>query len=308
VVRAVVRPASDAAPLRALGVETFPGDVTDRVSLREGMSGSDWVVHLAAELDLGAPRARMEAVNVLGSENVASLAWKLGVGRLLGASSIAAWGGSPDDGTPATEETPRRAQLPTLYGETKLAGERAARAWAEKGLRLNVVYPSLVYGPPGKRGGANGLLRGLARGRYPALIGADKRTSWVYLEDVVDGMLRVVERAPAGRDYLLAGDVATVREVAQRVAALAGVKPPRVDVPIWAARAALGVAAPLSRLRGRKLPFPPAQLASMARHWAFDDGRARRELEWAPRGLEVGLPPTVEYLQGGRNGTSRGAG
>lgn len=296
-VRAVVRPTSDAGVLRELGVATFTGDLADRVSLREPMSGADWVLHLAAELDLAAPAARMETANVAGTENVVSLAWKLGVGRVLAVSSIAAWGGSPDDGTPATEETPFRRDFPTLYAATKNAGERAARAWAERGLRLNVVYPSLVYGPPGKRGGANSLLRGLVRGRYPALIGSDRRTSWIFLEDLVEGMVRVIERAPVGRDYLMTGDVASVREVANRVAALSGSRPPRLEIPIPVARLALRAAEPLYRLRGRNPPIPAAQVNSLARHWAFDDRRARTELDWHPRDLAAGLPPTIEYLR-----------
>jgi nucleoside-diphosphate-sugar epimerase len=35
---------------------------------------------------------------------------------------------------------------------------------------------------------------------------------------------------------------------------------------------------------------------SIERHWRFDDSRARRELGWRARGLETGLPPTVEFL------------
>src|SRR4029078_10545469 len=72
-VRALVRPTSRIEPLRALGVATFVGDIADRVSMREGMSGADWVVHAAAELDPSASDERMTATNVTGSENVASL-------------------------------------------------------------------------------------------------------------------------------------------------------------------------------------------------------------------------------------------
>jgi len=82
-VRALVRPASRTAPLLEAGVALFPGDVTDRASMREGMSGADWVIHAAADLDLDGPPGRMAAVNVGGSENVASLAHKLGVPRFL---------------------------------------------------------------------------------------------------------------------------------------------------------------------------------------------------------------------------------
>ena len=102
--------------------------------MREGMSGADWVVHAAADLDLRGPAGRMAAVNVGGSENAASLAFKLGVPRFLSVSSVAYFGGSPDDGSPGNEDTPVHSTFPTPYSETKHRGERAIRAWAERGL------------------------------------------------------------------------------------------------------------------------------------------------------------------------------
>jgi nucleoside-diphosphate-sugar epimerase len=298
-VRALVRPTSNAEPLLALGVGTFPGDVTDRASMREGMSGADWVIHAAAELDLRTPDERMQRVNVQGSDNAASLAYKLGVGRFLSVSSMAYFGGSPADGRPADETATPITPFPSVYSATKHAGEQAVRAWARQGLRVNTVYPGLVYGPPGKREGANSILRQLLKRRLPALVGADRKTSWVFLDDVVDAILRVMARAEPGRDYLLAGEVTTLRDLAQRVCALGGVPPPRFDLPLGVARAGIAVAAPLFRLVGRRPPFAPEQLRSLARHWAFDDGRARRELGWTPRGLDEGLPPTVEFLLAG---------
>ncbi|HUO86824.1 MAG TPA: NAD-dependent epimerase/dehydratase family protein [Thermoanaerobaculia bacterium] len=298
-VRALVRDSSDprrVAALESAGVGCFVGDLADRASLREGMSGADWVIHAAAELDPAVPAERMRRANVDGSENVASLAAKLGTGRFLAVSSIAAFAGSPDDGSPATEETPRHADPPSLYSATKRAGEEVIRTWVGRGLRLNVVWPSLVYGPPGKKQGTNSLLRRYAKGRVPLMVGADRRSSWIFLEDLLDGMLRVIERAPAGRDYLMTGDVATIEEVVRQVAALAGVRPPRWSLPVPVAKAFLLLATPYYRLRGWRPPASADQLDSLARHWAFDDARARRELDWQPRPLAAGLPPTIEHL------------
>ncbi len=300
-VRALVRRTSGAeavAELGALGAATFAGDILDRASLREGMSGADWVIHAAADLDLDGPAGRMQAANVQGSDNVASLAYKLGVGRFLSISSMAFFGGSGGAGTgaAATETTPPERPFPTAYSATKHAGEMAIREWAKRGLRVNTVYPSLVYGPPGKKEGANSILRALAKGRYPVLVGAARRTSWVFLDDVVDGMARVLTSAPPGRDFLLTGDVASLRQLAEQVAELAGIAPPRFDLPVGVARLAVTLLAPLWRLRGRRPPFSRAQLASLSRDWAFDDRRAREELGWQPRPLAAGLPPTIELL------------
>lgn len=299
--RALVRETSDTSTLDALGAATFVGDVTDRYSMREAMSGSDWVVHLAAELAPTASLERMRSINVDGSRNVASLAFKLGVGALLSVSSVAYFGGSPPDGAPADEQTPPQEPFPSAYSVTKHEGELAVREWTGGGLRTVTVYPSLIYGPPGKKQGANWLLRALLKERFPALVGADKKTSWIFLDDAVDAMVRIMDRlgeeVEPGRDYLLAGDVATVRELAGRVAELGGVRPPRVSLPVGLARVATRLSAPFFRMAGKNPPLPAEQLASLERHWCFDDSRARRELDWRPRTLEEGLPPTVEYIR-----------
>jgi nucleoside-diphosphate-sugar epimerase len=299
-VRALVRatsPGKSLELLREIGVATFVGDLRDRYSMREGMSGADWVIHAAAELDLQAAAEGMAGTNVEGSENVASLASKLGVGRFLSISSMAAWGGSPADGSPADESSPPQLPLPTRYCATKAAGEERVQQWARQGLKVNTVFPSLVYGPPGKKLGSNSLLRALLLGRFPALIAPEKKTSWVFLDDLVDGIVRVMDQAPPGRGYLMAGEAWTVRELAHRVASFAGAKPPQRELSVGTARLLFRLAGPFLKLAGRPLPIPIEQLDSLDRHWHFDDTRARTELGWTPRGLEEGLGITLDYLR-----------
>jgi dihydroflavonol-4-reductase len=296
-VRALVRTTSNTQPLHELGVATFTGDLQDRASMREGMSGADWVIHAAADLDLTGPPERMRQTNVQGSENIASLAYKLGIGRFLSVSSMAYFGGSPEHGTPGNETSRPMEPFPTLYSATKHSGERTIQEWAKRGLRVNTVYPSLVYGPPGKKEGANSILRQLLLGRFPAVVGPDRKTAWIYLDDVVDAMVRILDKAPVGRDYLLTGETTTLRSLVDRVCALGGVKPPKLNLPVGVARVAMTLAGPLYRMRGRRSPVAPDQLNSLSRHWAFDDTRARTELGWTPRGLDEGLPPTVRYIQ-----------
>lgn len=295
-IRALVRATSRVEKLQEIGAATFAGDIADRYSMREAMSGADWVIHAAADLDFGAPEERMRQTNVEGSENVASLAFKLGVPRFLSISSVARFGGSPPDGSLATEDAPVQQPFPSMYSATKHAGDLAVRAWGQRGLRVNTVYPSLVYGPPGKKSGANFFLRQIVKRRIPAVVGADRQASWIHLDDLVDGLIAVIEKAPPGRDYLMAGDVTTVRRLFERVCRLGRVPPPRLSLPVGAARLGLALAAPVYRMRGHRPPVPPEQVESLARHWAFDDTRARTELGWQPRTLDEGLPGTVDYL------------
>lgn len=293
--RCLVRPTSDTAALEELGAACLVGDLGDRYSMREAMSGADWVVHAGAELDLTRPAGEMQAANVTGSENVASLAYKLGVGRFLSVSSIAYFGSSPMDGSPGTEESPVL-PFPTRYSATKHAGQQAILRWAEEGLKVNTVFPSLVYGPPGKKSGANPLVRRVAKGWMPAIVGGDRWTSWVYVDDLADGMVRVMERAEPGRDYLMTGDSATIEQVTRQVCEISGTSMPRLKLSVGVARLLTRLSTPFYRLRGRKPPIDVEQLRSLKRHWHFDDSRARTELDWSPRSIAEGLPPTVEYF------------
>jgi nucleoside-diphosphate-sugar epimerase len=295
---ALVRSKSRTEPLEALGVRCAVGDITDRYSMREGMSGADWVVHAAAELDLDANPQKIRQTNVAGSENVASLAFKLGVGRMMSISSITYFGGSPFDGSPATEDSSPLKPFPTHYSATKYAGEMAIRRWAEQGLKLVTVFPSLVYGPPGKKQGANAGLRSILKGRFPAMVAGNRITSWVYLDDLVEGIVLALQRAEAGDRFLLAGEPAPLKTVAQKVCQLGGVTPPRLNLPLWVGRVAERVARPYYRLKGYRSPLTTEQLKSLTRHWNFDDSHAREVLNWSPRGLDQGLPPTVEHLGG----------
>lgn len=295
-IRALVRAASNVEKLKEIGAATFVGDVTDRYSMREAMSGADWVIHAAADLDFGAPEERMRQINIDGSENAASLAFKLGVPRFLSVSSIAFFGGSPPDGSPATEEAPVQQPFPSLYSVTKHSGQLAIRGWAQRGLRVNTVYPSLVYGPPGKKSGSNFFLRQILKRRIPAVVGGDRKVTWVHLDDLVDGMIALIEKAPPGRDYLMTGDTTTVRGLVDLVSRLGRVPPPRLSLPVGLARFGITLASPIFRMRGHRPPIAPEQLESLARHWAFDDTRARTELGWRPRTLDEGMPGTIEYL------------
>ena len=295
-VRALARPTSNTQLLQELGVATFVGDLRERASMREGMSGADWVVHAAAELDLESGAEQMPAVNVEGSENVSSLAYKLGVGRFLSISSIVAFGGSPADGSPATEESPPLLPWPTRYSATKAAGEARVQHWAKRGLRVNTVFPSLVYGPPGKKRGANTLLRALMLGRFPVLVEPEKKASWIFLDDLVDGLVRVIDRAPPGRNFLMAGEAWTIRHLADEVARRTGGRAPGRSLSATSAKRLFRFGGPLLRLVGKRLPMPIEQLNSLERHWNFDDRRARVELDWHPRGLDEGLETTLVFL------------
>lgn len=283
-VRALVRSASNVEPLKKLGIETLLGDICDRPSVAKAMTGAGWVIHAAGALEL-ADKALVFQTNVVGSHTVAAAAHQLGVAKFLSVSSTGYFGGSPADGSLGTETMEPLRPFPSHYCATKHAGEKAIRKWAERGLWVNTVYPSLVYGE-----GSRLFLAQILANRIPIVVGPRRKMSLVYITDLVDGMVKVLEKAPAGRDYLMSGDVTTMRSLADRVCRLGGVRPPWLPLPTPVAQSLAQLTASLYKLLRRQPPAQVQQFRGLERQWAFDDARARTELGWTARTLDEGLP------------------
>ncbi|MFZ4658639.1 MAG: NAD(P)H-binding protein [Caldilineaceae bacterium] len=73
-VRAVVRNLGKAGKLEKLGVQLFPGDITDKASMRTAMTGVDGLFHVAGWYKIGTPdKAEGQRINVDGTRNVLAL-------------------------------------------------------------------------------------------------------------------------------------------------------------------------------------------------------------------------------------------
>jgi dihydroflavonol-4-reductase len=115
----------------------------------------------------------------------------------------------------------------------------------------------------------------------------------VYVDDVADGILLAHDKGSVGESYVLGGEIATMRDLVEKTAAIAGRKPPKRDLP----SGVIKLAAPAGPLVGKLMGFPPnfRELISASdgvTYWAKDD-KARAELGYSPRDLETGLRQTL---------------
>jgi nucleoside-diphosphate-sugar epimerase len=141
-VTCLVRHGSCTDSLRSLDVRLAYGDVTERDSLLAAVRGHDIVFHLA-----GCLRAfHLEQLYRVNEEGVHNVAWACAQQttppRLVLASSLAAAGPSLDQ-RPQTELDP--AAPVSHYGQSKQAGERAAREFANR-VPITIIRPPFVFG------------------------------------------------------------------------------------------------------------------------------------------------------------------
>jgi dihydroflavonol-4-reductase len=293
--RCLVRPGSKSAKLRQLGAELVEGDVTDANFLAHAMRGADGAVHLAAMYDVGVVDVKeMERANVGGTQAFLSAVESARPACAIYVSTTAALGPVPTG--EGDENSQYAGPFPTVYHRTKTEAHRLAREAQARGLPLMIVCPAFVYGP-GDHGPGGRFIRDVARGRMPGLLARPGWYSYVYVDDVVAGLMAVLDRGTIGATYVLSGEAMSVNDFAARVAALANRRPPPLRMPAGLALAtgiALDGVARITRLRFGISREAVASSAGL--RWLHSHARATRELGWTPRPLAEGLPETVRAL------------
>jgi dihydroflavonol-4-reductase len=188
-VRCLVRKKSNSKLLREAGAELIYGELDQPKLLEEGMYGASAVFHLAG-MTSALRHEDMLRVNRDGSKAVAqACAQQRTPPKLILVSSIAAAGPAPRG--QVRMEADLAAPI-SNYGRSKLAGEQAALAFAEK-VPTTIVRPGIVFGPRNKS-----LLPVFKTIKYLNLHVApglhSPPLSYIHVSDCVELLLRACER------------------------------------------------------------------------------------------------------------------
>ena len=296
-VSALVRAEGPAASaLAQAGITLVRGDLRDRLALAAAGGGADVVYHIAAMYrQAGLPDEVYRAVNATAVADVVEAAARGGARRVVHCSTVGVHGDV--DHPPANEDAPFRPG--DVYQVTKLEGEELAReAGARMGIEVTIARPTGIYGPGDRR--LLKLFRGISRRRWVTLGSGEIYYHLTFIDDLVEGLrLCGTHPAAANRTYILAGgEVTTLNTLVALVAGVAGVPVPARHLPVWpfwiagalceAICAPLGVAPPIFR---RRVDF-------FTKSRAFDIGRARAEIGFAPRvGLHEGIRRTLDWYR-----------
>jgi nucleoside-diphosphate-sugar epimerase len=198
---------------------------------------------------------------------------------------------------PANEDAPFKPG--DVYQVTKLEGEQRARdAGSRLGIEVTVARPTGIYGPGDRR--LLKLFRGVARRRWVTLGPGEIYYHLTFIEDLVDGLrLCGVHPAAANRTYILAGgEVTTLNALVRLVAEGAGVPVPTRHVPVWPFRAAGAICEAVCGPLGIEPPIHRRRVDFFTKSRAFDIGRARTEIGYAPRvGLQEGIRRTLDWYR-----------
>ena len=294
-VRALVRHDSALGdrPLDGLAIERITGGLEDESALQRAVDGASSVIHAAAMVTCGWWHgAAMREVNVEGTRRIARAARRAGV-RLVHVSSVDAIG-LRSDGELADEETPPGLMPECPYVVTKREAEAAVREEVDRGLHAVIVNPVYMLGPWDWRPSSGRMLIEVGNGK--GLFAPPGRNDFVDVRDVVDGILRALERGRAGRRYILGGHGLRYIDAWRVMARVTGRRPPLGIAPRPFVRLAGWCGDLAATVRRREPDINSAAAAMSILDHNFSSQRARDELGYRFRPLEETVSDAWEWF------------
>lgn len=273
------------------GVTRVTCDITDRASVRRALEGRkiDHAVHLAALVGDWGERAVYEQVNVEGTRNVLEEVVAAGAKQVVHISSIAAMGFDP--GMNAGPEVPPVTDTDP-YSATKAKGELVARELGAKGAPVVVIRPGDVIGP-GSEPWVNRPIRMMKARQMMFVSGGQGHLAHVYVDNLIDAVLLALGNEQArGRVYVVtdAEQDTTFRYYFTRLADIADVPAPKIDVPRPVAMLLSGAIEKVAKIAGFTPPLTRTAVRFITKTCSYSNERAEKELGYRPRvSLEEGL-------------------
>ncbi|HSN26109.1 MAG TPA: NAD-dependent epimerase/dehydratase family protein, partial [Kofleriaceae bacterium] len=217
--------------LADLPIEWREAELGDVASLQRAFAGADAVFHCAAAVSvMKTVTPEMTATNVEGTRHVIGACIGAGVRRLVHTSSVVAVGLSTN-GQPCDETASWNFDTEGLldaYAITKHQAEEVVNAARDR-LDCVIVNPTYMIGPRDARPSSGALVIKVVQRKVPGK--TPGYNNFVDVRDVARGMIGAWQKGRRGERYIRAGYDMTYAAFFEKVAALAGVKPPRLMMP-----------------------------------------------------------------------------
>lgn len=191
-------------------------DISDREALPAlfGAEKFDCVVNLAAQAgvrySIENPWAYVDS-NLVGFVNILECCRHFPVGHLVYASSSSVYGGN--EKTPFSEEDKVDSPV-SLYAATKKADELMAACYSKLyGIPATGLRFFTVYGPWGRPDMSPVLFASAIMEGRPIKVfnNGDMMRDFTYIDDIIEGVVRVMDKAPSGSEVYNIGCSRPVR-------------------------------------------------------------------------------------------------
>lgn len=270
-----VRKSADLSLLADLNPEFRYGDILQPDSLPAMVTGVDYIIHNAGLVKAKRPE-RFFDVNEKGTRQLLAAVAERNpaVKRIVLISSMAAAGPSTG-GRPVREDDPPHPM--TVYGESKLAGEKVAQEFADR-LPIVILRPSGVYGPGDRE--IFTIFKTVNNRIRPAFGDQSRKIQLVHVDDVCRAAIKATNAAvPSGAVYFIAENRAyQMREMLAIMEEACGRKGFPLVVPGWLFRIIGAVSEYCFRAVGAVPMLTREKTGELLASWEISTEKARVEL------------------------------
>jgi dihydroflavonol-4-reductase len=294
---AIRRAGSKVAHLDHVPIAWREAELADTAALTRAFDGTDAVFHCAAAVSVVRDvTPAMTAANVTGTANVIDAVVAARTARLVHTSSVVAVGLSTD-GRPVDETAAWNFDTEGLidaYAITKRRAEEVVNAARDR-VDAVIVNPTYMFGPLDARPSSGQLLVDVVRRRVPGT--TPGYNNFVDVRDVARGMIAAWLHGRRGERYILAGHDMTYAEIIRRIAAVAGVRPPRFQIPRVAAKV-FGAFGDLVERLGREPLVNSTQIRyAYTDRFRFASDKAARELGYTFGPIEPAIRDAIAWFR-----------
>lgn len=187
------------------------GDIINYNSVEDAMQNVDYVYHTAAMVSFKpSDKKEMLYANIQGTANIVNAALNSNIKKLCHVSSIASLGNS-FNGNLITEETEgTKNKKKSDYSISKFQAENEVWRGIAEGLNAVIVNPSVIIGAGNWEQGSPRLIKTVWDGFKYFTTGG---TGFVYVEDVVNIMTKLMESNISNERYILNAENLSYRAV-----------------------------------------------------------------------------------------------
>jgi len=270
------------------------GDLNDINALSKGIKGADIVFHLAA-IVMAPTQKEFTQANVNATEDIIRIAQKNGVKNLVILSSIAAAG--PSNGTPIDES--RVFKPVSMYGRSKRDMEKAIHQIAKDDDSVKIIRPPAVYGPREDqiftyfKTFKKGLSTIVGDGIHP-------RLSMVYVDDLVDGIIKASSKTDKGiHTYFITGpDTYDWNQIHAITSTVMGKKAFKLKIKPSLVKKVGSFIENTASLIGKYPVVNKEKTNELVLEWTCSSNKAERELDYSPKvSLQEGISRTIHWYQ-----------
>ena len=296
--RLLVRKTSNLANLEGISGETVTGDLADPESLKPALAGCDAVVHVAADYRLWIPDpAQMYRANVEGTRELLRLAREAGVRRAVYTSSVATMH-FRTDGIVINEDTPvSLADMVGHYKRSKFLAEQEAIRAAQSGQQVMILNPTTPIGPNDAKPTPTGrIFVDFLNRRFPAYV--DTGLNLVDVAEVARTHVLALSKGTPGRRYILGGENLSLKQILDKMSAIAGIPSPTTRIPFAiAATYAFFEELITGRIRGKE-PRATLEEVRMGRKKMYaSSARAQQELGFRILPVYPAMRAAIEWFR-----------